>query len=194
VLLGAGQQTSKGERALSYQTKDSGQRAEFSNGGVRDTESGKPRFDLLLPKNVPYDEQLLTRVALLMGRGAEKYEDRNWEQFADSKALDRAYSSAIRHLMQWANGEDDEDHAAAVVFNIMVAEYVKGVLDGRWKPISPSTPGLNAWQLKHRVAHNPPGPGGHNMDATKIYECPACRAEERAKIEAIAKLKYGDRL
>lgn len=118
-----------------YETKDSGKRAEFTNGGVRDTQEGKPRFDLLLPKNVPYLEQLLTRIALLMGRGAEKYEDRNWEQFADEEALQRAYSSAIRHLMQWVNGETDEDHAAAVFFNVMVVEYVKGVLRGDWEPL-----------------------------------------------------------
>jgi hypothetical protein len=118
-----------------FTTKDSGARAEFSNGGVRDTQDGKPRFDLVLPKNVPYLDQMLTRWAALMGRGAEKYTDRNWEQFADETALERAYSSAIRHLMQWANGETDEDHAAAVFFNVMVAEYVKGVLAGEWEAI-----------------------------------------------------------
>jgi hypothetical protein len=118
-----------------FLTKDSGERARFSNGGVRDTQAGKPRFDLLLPKNVPYLDQLLTRAALLMGRGAEKYEDRNWEQFSDQDALDRAKSSALRHLMQLLNDETDEDHAAAVVFNVMVIEYVKGVLAGKWAPL-----------------------------------------------------------
>lgn len=121
-----------------FETKDSGARAEFSNGGVRDTEEGKPRFDLLLPLNVPYLDQVLTRWALLMARGAEKYSDRNWEQFSDEEALRRAYSSAIRHMIQWMNGETDEDHAVAVFFNIMVAEYIKGVLSGLWVA-APST-------------------------------------------------------
>jgi hypothetical protein len=115
-----------------FETKDSGARASYGNGGVRDTQAGKPRFDLLLPLNVPYSAQLLTRWAALMGRGAEKYEDRNWEQFADEEALERAKSSAIRHLMQLVNGERDEDHAAAVLFNVMVYEYVRGVLNGDW--------------------------------------------------------------
>jgi dATP/dGTP diphosphohydrolase len=115
-----------------YITRDSGVRAEFSNGGVRDTEAGKPRFDLVMPLNVPYSEQLLTRVAGLMGRGAAKYDDRNWEQFADEAALNRAKSSAFRHFVQWISGEADEDHAAAVFFNIQAAEYVQGVLAGRW--------------------------------------------------------------
>ena len=115
-----------------YTTKDSGQKAAFDGGGVRDTESGKPRFDLLLPKDVPYEYQMMTRWAALMGRGAEKYEDRNWELFSDTKALERARSSAFRHFMQWISGERDEDHAAAVFFNIMAAEYIDGKLEGRW--------------------------------------------------------------
>jgi len=113
-------------------TKDSGQRANYGNGGVRDTQEGKARIDLLLPETVPYDEQLLTRWAQLMARGAEKYTDRNWEQFSDRAALDRAKSSALRHMIQWASDETDEDHAAAVCFNLMAAEYIKGVLDGSW--------------------------------------------------------------
>jgi hypothetical protein len=117
---------------LGYETKDSGERAEFANGGVRDTQRGKPRFDLVFPRNVPYNNQLITRVAALMARGAEKYADRNWEQFSDRAALDRAKSSAIRHLVQWLSGENDEDHAAAVVFNLMCADYVAGVLQGLW--------------------------------------------------------------
>ncbi len=115
-----------------YVTIDSGQKTEFNGGGVRDTQKGKPRFDLLLPHAVPYREQMLTRWAALMSRGAEKYSDRNWELFADGEALERAKASAFRHFMQWINGEDDEDHAAAVFFNIMAAEYIDGKLEGRW--------------------------------------------------------------
>lgn len=117
-----------------FETKDSGKRAEFGNGGVRDTEEGKPLFTLLFPKNVPYRDQMITRWAQLMARGAQKYTARNWEKFASPEALERAYSSALRHMVQWLNGETDEDHAAAVFFNIMVAEYIKGILDGRWRP------------------------------------------------------------
>lgn len=103
-------------------TKDSGERAEFESGMRRDTEAGKPRFDLMLPEGVPYEEQMLTRYAALLGRGAEKYDERNWEK-ANSKAeLDRMKSSAFRHFIQWLTGERDEDHAAAVIFNIVAAE------------------------------------------------------------------------
>lgn len=115
-----------------FVTKDSGQKVAFEGGGVRDSESGKPRFDLVMPKAVPFEEQMITRWAALMGRGAEKYEDRNWEKFADEAALERARSSAFRHFVQWFAGETDEDHGAAVFFNIMAAEYVKGRLEGKW--------------------------------------------------------------
>jgi hypothetical protein len=108
-----------------FDTKDSGVRAEFSTGMVRDTQEGKPRFDLLLPKGVPYADQMLTRFAALMERGAFKYTERNWERARTQEELDRYHSSAIRHLMQWVNGETDEDHAAAVMFNIMAGEFVK---------------------------------------------------------------------
>jgi hypothetical protein len=64
-------------------------------------------------------------VAELLGRGAEKYSDRNWERASGSEELDRFKSSAQRHLMQWVTGECDEDHAAAVVFNLLAYETIK---------------------------------------------------------------------
>ena len=109
-----------------YETKDSGERALFSSGMQRDTQDGKPRFDLLLPKGVPYNNQMLTRFAALMERGASKYDERNWERANSQVELDRYYSSAIRHMMQWLAGDNDEDHAAAIMFNVMAAETVKG--------------------------------------------------------------------
>lgn len=105
-----------------YETKDSGERAEFPSGMQRDTQKGKPRFDLLIPLNVPYEEQLLTRLAALMARGAEKYDPRNWERANSVEELERMKASAIRHLMQWAMGETDEDHAAAAIFNLLAYE------------------------------------------------------------------------
>lgn len=106
-------------------TKDSGVREQFSTGMQRDTQSGKARFDLVMTKSQPYDSQMLTRWAALMQRGAEKYDARNWEQAATQEELERYLSSAFRHFVQWMAGEKDEDHAAAVFFNIAGAEYVK---------------------------------------------------------------------
>ncbi len=50
---------------------------------------------------------------------------RNWELAKTDEELERFKSSAFRHFMQWLSGEDDEDHASAVYFNIQCAEYVK---------------------------------------------------------------------
>jgi hypothetical protein len=108
-----------------YVTKDSGARAEFDSGMVRDTDDGKARFELLLPLGVPYDQQFLVRVAELLARGAQKYDDRNWEKAQGEAEMERFKSSALRHLMQWAAGETDEDHAAAVVFNLLGYETTK---------------------------------------------------------------------
>lgn len=104
----------------------------FAGGGVRDSDAGKERFDLCRPKNVPYEDQMLTRFARLMAEGARKYAERNWEQFCDQAALDRAYGSLDRHHAKYRAGLTDEDHAASIFANVMFIEYVKGVLRGDW--------------------------------------------------------------
>lgn len=104
-------------------TKDSGKRRTFSTGMNRDVNEGKPRYDLIVPKGV--QESMVDRWAGLMARGAEKYGDRNWEKAATQEEHDRFVESAFRHFMQWINGDEDEDHAAAVFFNISGAEFVK---------------------------------------------------------------------
>lgn len=108
-----------------WDTKGSGERSSFESGMVRDAENGKPRFDLLIPEGMPYSELLLTRTAELLYRGSIHYGDRNWEKAEGLEELKRFKSSAFRHFMQWVTGETDEDHAAACVFNLMGAEYVK---------------------------------------------------------------------
>lgn len=71
-------------------------------------EESEMRHDLI-------PQEALDRWAALMYRGAEKYDDRNWEK---GIPLDRMYASAMRHMVQWANGATDEDHLAAALFNI----------------------------------------------------------------------------
>lgn len=108
--------------ASDFETKDSGERAQFASGMQRDTQAGKPRFELMLPLGVPYDEQMIVRLAALYGRGAEKYDERNWEQANSEEEMDRMKASAFRHFMQWLCGETDEDHAAGAMFNIIAFE------------------------------------------------------------------------
>jgi hypothetical protein len=111
-----------------YETKDSGDRLAFKSGMERDTNIGKACFDLLVPKGVPYKDQMLTRFAELMARGATKYSSRNWEKASGQEELDRFKESAFRHFMQWMTNEADEDHASAVYFNILGYETVKSKL------------------------------------------------------------------
>jgi hypothetical protein len=109
-----------------YALKDSGKREVYASGMNRDTDDGKPDFFLLLPKGIPFEEQMFTRFAVHMTKGRKKYGLRNWEKAQGVEELDRFKSSALRHMMQWICGHDDEDHASAVYFNIMAAEFVKG--------------------------------------------------------------------
>lgn len=108
-----------------YVTKDNGERNTYMSGMLREPGAGKARFDLLMPLGVPYRAQFLTRCAELLERGARKYAPRNWEQASGQAELDDFKSSAFRHFAQWMAGEDDEDHAAAVFFNIMGYETTK---------------------------------------------------------------------
>ena len=108
-----------------FTVKDSGKRMEYPTGMVRDTTEGKARFDLVMPKGLPYEDQMLTRWAMQMTRGADKYGVRNWEKAKTEDEHERFMGSAHRHLMQWLCGERDEDHAAAVFFNVAAAEFVR---------------------------------------------------------------------
>src|ERR1700755_3058048 len=96
-----------------YETKDSGARIDYSSGMRRDVDEGKPNFALISPLAIDYEDQLLTRWAALMTRGAKKYGLRNWEKARTWKEYARFKSSAFRHFMQWFFDQDDEDHAVA---------------------------------------------------------------------------------
>lgn len=111
-----------------FVTKDSGKREQFKTGMHRDTQEGKPLFHLIFPKGQKYENTFLYRIAMLMMRGAVKYNERNWEKARTEEELERFKSSALRHCIQWFCGETDEDHASATFFNIMGAEFVKEYL------------------------------------------------------------------
>lgn len=104
-------------------TKDSGKRQEFSTGMQRDVQDDKPRYDLIGVGWV-----LIKRWAELMTRGAKKYGEFNFEKAETKEELKRFKSSALRHMIQWFNGDVDEDHAAACCFNLAGAEMVKNKL------------------------------------------------------------------
>lgn len=113
---------------MSYEIKDSGERREFASGMVRDTAEGK--IDWLSCRFGP----MFRRWNKLMTAGRKKYPDPkpgvpNWTLAGGEDEFLRARQSAARHFEQWLAGDTDEDHAAAVYFNINVAEYVREKLD-----------------------------------------------------------------
>jgi len=46
---------------MKFETKDSGKRINYRSGMRRDVAEGKPRFDLICPDKIPYNETLLYR-------------------------------------------------------------------------------------------------------------------------------------
>ena len=88
--------------------KDSGERRDFGTGSVRDMSGGKGRFDLLPMLSI-------FRIAKHFENGAKKYKPRNWE---NGIPLSCFWDSAFRHLLKVMLGMTDEDHEAAVLWNI----------------------------------------------------------------------------
>src|SRR5665213_2537217 len=103
---------------MDFEVKDSGTRQQFESGMVRDTADDKIDWGLIV------DGPMIKRWAVHLTKGAVKYSSRNWMKAEGEPEYDRFRASAFRHFMQWYLGETDEDHAAAVIFNINGTEYV----------------------------------------------------------------------
>jgi hypothetical protein len=109
---------------VNYEVKDSGQRQSFDSGMVRDVTTGKVDWHRVV------DGPMLERWAAHLTKAEAKYPDvapgvPNWTLAAGDEELARFKASAFRHFMQWFSGDADEDHAAAVFFNLNGAEYVR---------------------------------------------------------------------
>lgn len=61
-------------------------------------DDGKPRMDLIPP-------EALMALGEVLGFGARKYADRNWEQGMD---WGRFVGAAMRHFVAWQAGEDED--------------------------------------------------------------------------------------
>lgn len=86
----------------------------FDSGAVRDSRTGKGRYDCIY-------SPMLTAVALRLEGGAVHYGDRNWEKGMD---VSTCFDSCMRHLQQFWMGETDEDHLAAAICNAMFMMYM----------------------------------------------------------------------
>jgi len=88
---------------------------QFTSGAQRDTGDEKLRMSLIPQKE-------LKRVMKRYLDGAEKYGENNWMK---GMPLEVYYDCAHRHLEAWWRGEEEEDHAAAVVWNMLCAMWTE---------------------------------------------------------------------
>lgn len=134
-----------------YEIKDSGERQVYDSGMYRDTTDDKINW-----LNVRFGP-MLERWAVHLTKGRKKYPDPqpgvpNWTLASGPEELHRARMSAARHFEQWLAGDQDEDHAAAVFFNINLAEYViQKVEDRPSGPVSRSSDLEYAFEYHHGV-------------------------------------------
>lgn len=95
--------------------KDSGERREFDSGAVRDIQEGKGRMDLL-------PACAIIRLAKHYENGAKKYAERNWEKGIPTHSF---IDSALRHIMNYLDGQTDEDHLCAAAWNLMCCMWTE---------------------------------------------------------------------
>ena len=80
----------------------------------------------MFPKDIPYEDQMITRVAALYARGAEKYGARNYENSKTEDSLAHHEDSLMRHVIAFLLGTDDgEDHAAAAIWNAIAVDLTR---------------------------------------------------------------------
>lgn len=108
------------DQQYKYITKDSGEREQYSTGMVRDTRTGKGRYDLI-------PVEAIRRMAEVYERGATKYGDNNWRA---GGPYSRFIDSGLRHIYSYIRNEQsqveqDEDHLAQAVFNLFALIYLE---------------------------------------------------------------------
>lgn len=132
--------------------KDGGTRQTYSTGAQKESQEDtieKGRFDLLPPHP-------LMEVAKIYAAGAKKYQDRNWQK---GIPLSRFLDSALRHLFQFIEGKEDENHLHQCLWNILGLSYTlemtrKGVLPTELNDIPcymPKAGVSTEWRAENRL-------------------------------------------
>ena len=104
----------------------SGSMSEFSTGAVRDAMQNKG-----IPSQMP--TCALRAVSRRFEDGAEKYGLGNWQK---GMPMSRYVDSIYRHLWDFVDGDQDEDHLSAVIWNAMCLYYTKEKIDEEVLPSS----------------------------------------------------------
>jgi hypothetical protein len=84
----------------------------YESGVIRGDNTGKTDYTLAL------DGPLFERWARLLTENVESKGKRNWMNASTREDYDRFRESFLRHALQLLAGDQDEDHAAAVCFNL----------------------------------------------------------------------------
>lgn len=104
------------ENKTGLEFDDSGDRKVFDTGALRDRPKGKGLYSLISP-------YAMKRLALRCEVGHIKYGDgRNWEK---GMPIGDFIDSAIRHIFQYIEGENEEDHLAAAMWNLMCVMHLE---------------------------------------------------------------------
>jgi hypothetical protein len=101
-----------------YIVKVSGETQEFPTGARRDKQTGKGRYDLI-------SVFALQQIARIYEAGSITYGVRNYER---GMPLSRFLDSALRHICQCIEGQDDENHAAQAAWNIMGFIHIRELI------------------------------------------------------------------
>ena len=84
--------------------------------------AGNGRFDLI--PFLPHE-----KLAIHFEAGIKKYGERNWEK---GQTLKTYVDSGERHLLKFMNGERDEDHLSASVWNNYAYQWTENeIIEGR---------------------------------------------------------------
>ena len=116
---------------------------EFDTGATRDTDDGKGRPSLITAT-------LIHRTAVHLAKGEKHYGKNNWTK---GMPFCRTADSLIRHIFQWLDQDEVEDHLAAIVCNAMFLMYYESEcreLDDRGEKRIP-TPALTFNELNAKI-------------------------------------------
>jgi hypothetical protein len=94
----------------------------YESGVIRGDNTGKTDYTLAL------DGPLFERWAQLLTENVESKGKRNWMNARTQEDYDRFRESFLRHALSVLRGDEDEDHAAAVVFNLNGMLYTESAL------------------------------------------------------------------
>lgn len=140
---------------------DTGHRADFGTGAMRERAPGKGRYDLIPP-------EALIALAKVFEEGARKYSDRNWER---GIPIATCIDSGMRHLVKLMDGDDSEDHAALCMSNM--AMFIALRERGMGEPFKPvvQVEHIHTAEREHPIANVVIGDGLKPGWVSDMYRC-----------------------